>query len=533
LTSSLLWAISAGSAEPPWQDVYRDGFQISHLTEGWQSTLTSSARRADGLRISDLSTVGGSGRFFHVDWGVDPQEGATVEVRLKAISCSEPWGVALLVSDGEHEEGVTFFPHQVMLAAAGLTAPFTAADQFHTYRVQFKKSDIQVWADDKLVLDGQGKFTRPAHARRNQLGFGCGSSNATGEAIWQWVRFQGGQIDSLQVALPHVPGLDIQVGATQVIVPGEIYRSLFKLADGTLVVADRRSADAGRTWEPGLALHTGAYQFPDSEIVQLGFHSQRTDRPGYFSIPLSRSTDNGRTARSETSLLHIPDATGGTGDDGKPYEGPVADHAIVALRDGSLLAAMYGQFSGDRVPVPTMPAAWNCYKYRTFVVRSTDCGKTWEYLSTVAYDPNVGLESFCEADLLVLPDGEILCFMRTGGSGGKYTPLYLSRSADDGKTWSTPQPIADRGVWPNACRMHNGVLVCTYGRPGNWLAFSLDEGRTWTGHFCFHTGPTTSYNSVEEIAPDVLLVVYDRRQLDPDGNLRPEVVGTTVTVRRR
>jgi len=102
--------------------------------------------------------------------------------------------------------------------------------------------------------------------------------------------------------------------------------------------------------------------------------------------------------------------------------------------------------------------------------------KTWEYLSTVAYDPNIGLESFCEADLLTLPGGEILCFMRTGGSGGKHTPLYLSRSGDDGKTWSTPQPIADRGVWPNACRLHNGVLVCTYGRPGNWLAFSLDEG---------------------------------------------------------
>jgi len=468
-----------------------------------------------------------------VDWGVEPQQGATVEVRLKAISCSEPWGVALLVSDGEHEEGVTFFPHQIMLATAGLTAPFTAADQFHTYRVRFKKSDIQVWADDKLVLDGQGKFTRPAHARRNQLGFGCGSSNATGEAIWQWVRFQGGQIDAPQVTLPHVAELDIQVGATQVIVPGETYRSLFKLTDGTLVVADRRSSDGGRTWKPGLALHTGAYQFPDGEIVQLGFHSQQTDRPGYFSIPLSRSTDNGRTARSETSLLHIPDATGGTGDDGKPYEGPVADHAIVALHDGSLLAAMYGQFSGDRVPVPTMPAAWNCYKYRTFVVRSTDRGKTWEYLSTVAYDPSVGLESFCEADLLVLPDGEILCFMRTGGSGGKYTPLYLSRSADNGRTWSTPQPIADRGVWPNACRMRNGLIVCTYGRPGNWLAFSLDAGRTWTGHFCFHTGPTTSYNSVEEIAPDVLLVVHDCRQLGPDGNLRPEIVGTTVTVRRQ
>jgi hypothetical protein len=81
--------------------------------------------------------------------------------------------------------------------------------------------------------------------------------------------------------------------------------------------------------------------------------------------------------------------------------------------------------------------------------------------------------------------------------------------------------------------MHNGVIVRTYGRFGNWLAFSLDEGRTWTGHFCFYHGPTTSYNAVEEVAPDVLLVVYDRRQLDSSGNLRPEIVGTTVTLRRR
>jgi hypothetical protein len=266
--------------------------------------------------------------------------------------------------------------------------------------------------------------------------------------------------------------------------------------------------------------------------VQLGFHSRRTDRAGYFSIPLTRSTDNGHTTSSETALLHIPEAAGGTGDDGRSYEGPVADHAIVALRDGSLLAAMYGQFTGDRVLMPTMPEAWKCFKYRTFVVRSTDRGKTWEYLATVAYDPSVGLESFCEADLLALPRGDILCFMRTGGSGGKHTPLYLSRSDDDGRMWSRPRPIADRGVWPNACRLRNGVIVCTYGRPGNWLVFSLDDGRTWTGHFCFYDGPTTSYNSVEEVSADTLLVVYDRQQLDENGNMRQETVGMTVIVKR-
>ena len=71
-------------------------------------------------------------------------------------------------------------------------------------------------------------------------------------------------------------------------------------------------------------------------------------------------------------------------------------------------------------------------------------------------------------------------------------------------------------------------------RPSGQLAgFSLDEGRTWTGHLCFYEGRTTSYNSVEEVAPDLLLVVYDREQLDQSGNTRWETVGTAVTVKRR
>ena len=134
--------------------------------------------------------------------------------------------------------------------------------------------------------------------------------------------------------------------------------------------------------------------------------------------------------------------------------------------------------------------------------------------------------------------------MRTGGSGGKYTPLYLSRSKDEGRTWGKSEPIADRGVWPNACLMENGVIVCTYGRPGNWLTFSLDGGYTWKGHFCFYDGRTTSYNSVEEVAKDTLLVVYDRQVRDDEGNRKPkalvnevnmswEAAGMYVTVKRK
>jgi hypothetical protein len=236
---------------------------------------------------------------------------------------------------------------------------------------------------------------------------------------------------------------------------------------------------------------------------------------------------------AEEATLTIPEATGGTGDDGKPYEGPAFDHSIVKLSDGSLLGVMYGYFKTDTVLCPTFDPEWKLYKYRTLVVRSTDRGRTWDYWATVAYDPEVGLESFCEADLLVLPDGEVLCFMRTGGSGGLHTPLYLARSSDDGKTWSKPEPIADRGVWPSACRMESGVVVVTYGRPDNWLAFSLDDGRTWQGHFCFYQGPTTSYNSLAEVEPGRLIVVYDRASLGPDGNQERGTVGTFFTVTRR
>ena len=81
--------------------------------------------------------------------------------------------------------------------------------------------------------------------------------------------------------------------------------------------------------------------------------------------------------------------------------------------------------------------------------------------------------------------------------------------------------------------MKSGILACTYGRPDNWLCFSTDEGKTWTGHFCWlYEGSTTSYNSVEEVSPDT------SRRLRPsgagdDGNLTRDVAGLTVKVRRQ
>lgn len=519
-------------AAADWQTFYERGFPLPP-TQAWTSKLTHSELTPDGLRIVDPSAESGSGRFYRLAWQVQPEEGAVVEARLKAIACSSAWGVSLLAADGLHEQGITFYPDRIVLEGSGLSAPFDCGGAFHTYTIHIRGRDVHLEADGQPLIDGTGKFVNPAIEGRNRLGFGAGASAATGEAVWQYVRFRGPRVAAHQPDVPEVAGLDVEIGPTQVILTGRNYVSMFKLADGRIIVGPKRSADGGKTWQTTPAFSTAAYQFPDGEIIELGFHTSPTGQEGVFQAPLSRSRDNGETIRKETALLHIPEGTGGTGDDGKAYGGPLYDHATVALPDGSLLAAMYGYFKSDTVLVETFPAEWKLYKYRTFVVRSEDRGRTWHYLATVAYDPAVGLESFCEADLLVLADGRILCFLRTGGSGGRHTPLYLARSADAGQSWTTPEPIADRGVWPNACMMSNGVIACTYGRPDNWLTFSLDQGKTWTGHFCFHRGNSSSYNSVEEVAPDTLLVVYDRQQPNAHGNAEPEVVGTYLTVRRK
>lgn len=530
-----------GAAQGPgeWRYMYHEG-QWDPQASGYTGHNTRSELVDGGLLICDTSTQKGSMRNYGLNWGADPEAGAAVEARVKALSCSQPWGLCIMVADGKHEEAFTLFPDRLLLANARLSADFDASSAFHTYRIEIQGEDIRLFADDRLLIDGTGKFVYPSLAKppRNRLIFGATGSAVQGEAIFQWVRYRSSRPSAKEDEGPMVaslPGLEVTRGDTIPLIPDVTYRSMFRFRDGRLAVHALRSGDAGKTWtKTNHALSVGAFELPDGEIISLGFATKKV-ADGVFSIELRRSTDGGKTFAEETAILNIPEGTGGTGDNGAAFEGPCVDHSIVRCRDGSLLAAMYGYFKTDTVLCPSFPPEWKMYKYRTFVVRSTDRGKTWDYRATVVYNPDIGLESFCEADLLTLPGGDILCFMRTGGSQGakKFTPLYMSVSGDDGKTWGEPRPIADRGVWPNACRMQSGILAVTYGRPDNWLAFSLDDGATWGAHRRFYKGPTSSYNSVEEVEPDTLLVVYDKHELGPDGNLAKGVYGTFFRVRRQ
>ena len=142
-----------------------------------------------------------------------------------------------------------------------------------------------------------------------------------------------------------------------------------------------------------------------------------------------------------------------------------------------------------------------------FIVRSPDRGKSWDFVT--AFDPQELKpvygpgdrtldEGFDEADLAVLPNGDILCVMRTGS----YSPMFQSRSTDGGHTWSTPVNTGWQGVRPRLQVLPNGVLTCAagrgaYGHPQvTHVMLSLDgTGAHWEYPFAFHTGPGCSYTS--------------------------------------
>jgi hypothetical protein len=348
------------------------------------------------------------------------------------------------------------------------------------------------------------------------------------------------------IVVPEIPGLQVAAGETVLIQPDSVYAAVFRFADGRIAVGGVRpakvhedatpfsrttglwSTDGGHTWTEKLpGPNNAALELGDGRVLALGFGTKK--RPdGKYTLAQKRSLDSWQTVADEESVVDTPRSVPCGGDDGATNSGFLMDHGLIRLKNGQLMATMYGNYEGDTATCADWPARFSFRFYRTIVVFSADEGKTWGNPVTVAYisDPGKVQEGLDEGGLARAANGDILCVMRSGGSFGKYTPLYQSRSTNEGQTWSEPVAIADRGTWPNLCVMQSGVIVCTYSRPDNWLIFSMDDGRTWRGAFAF--APGSSYNSVVEVAPDTLLVVWSR----PGGGSY-ETVGTFFKVKRK
>ena len=173
---------------------------------------------------------------------------------------------------------------------------------------------------------------------------------------------------------------------------------------------------------------------------------------------------------------------------------------MILFPDGFIQGTMYGYYASDT-------------KYRTLWVKSTDMGANWTVVSTIAYNPHIGTESFCEPVVARCLNGSLLCVMRVGTN----CPLYQCRSNDNGKTWSRPVTLpgidttSTFSVDPDLCLMSNGVLVLSYGRPNCHMLFSLDgSGNSWGNLTSTYQDKTSGYTGVREISPNRLLLIGDK-----------------------
>ncbi len=370
---------------------------------------------------------------------------------------------------------------------------------------------------------------------------------------------------NFEIEVPNILGIEVSVGES-IVIPGIESAQAFQFKDGRIVTGSGANSmwsyDNGFTWQTGqeIRMDKTVIELDNGEILSIGRNSKR--RPdGKLSLQLQRSTDNWKTIENEMAELDIPGSSYTVTGSGGRVDGFLFHHGIVQLPNGDLVGTMYGNYEGDTELCAGYPTELNQRKYRTVVVFSKDMGKTWGDHVLVAYDkmlgrgipsdhdmvgksipksragrpmvvPAITMEGFREADLTIAPNGDLVCVMRSGGRNPAMgvnlfpTPLYCSRSSDGGKHWTTPEQIADRGICPNVITMGNGILVCTYSRPGNWLIFSDDNGQSWKGAIQFGPGGATNY--IVETKPDFIQVYYEVKE---DGE--EKVKGTFFNVRRK
>lgn len=185
-----------------------------------------------------------------------------------------------------------------------------------------------------------------------------------------------------------------------------------------------------------------------------------------YTTKMWRSDDDLKSIQETKASFIIPEA--GKVDFGEPDEwaGLICHRSVIRISDGSLLATMYGNFENDTI-VPTNPQSKieTKYKLRAFVVRSTDMGKTWRYLSTVAVPDSKILdntEGFNEWTMIQLENGKLLGVIRTS----HFSPFVISYSTDEGRSWSLPvsnPELGPAGCDPYLLKLTDGRIALSYG----------------------------------------------------------------------
>jgi hypothetical protein len=280
-----------------------------------------------------------------------------------------------------------------------------------------------------------------------------------------------------------------------------------------------RSVDGGKTFtqlKTGVPVNSMT-QLADGSLVAVDFRTSRygasspstpTPLPAVGAKQLKttfwRSHDYGATWVEQHGMITASDA----------YDVVYFQRGIVVGRDGSLLATSYGYLHGQT-------------RYCSMLARSTDGGATWRIVSTIAKVPaGRKTEGMSEPTMAKAADGDLVVVMRQRApinrsvcnGAWQGAGLVITRSSDDGATWTPARPLAGVGLDvqnvssadPNLTRMSEGQLILSYGRPGNRILVSTDgNGKTWGNMTLTDSAVSSGYTSIVPLTETTALQVGD------------------------
>lgn len=187
----------------------------------------------------------------------------------------------------------------------------------------------------------------------------------------------------------------------------------------------------------------------------------------------------------------------------EPERVPVsAPHGPIFLRNGELLYLGKEFFSGT------------LEKDEIFACKYIN-GK-WEAIGKVSLPPEINKNQVYEPHVIELPDGKLLGALRVQINTEQWEDftIYLCRSQDGGKTWTTPEPTGISGSPPHLMLHSSGALIMSYARRrdnySERVIISYDGGKTFGKEIVLRNSKTDDlgYPSTVELPDGSLITVY-------------------------
>ncbi len=477
----------------------------------------------EGLRLVDDSA---DMACFRAPWKWRSDQEIIVEAKVKVVSITGsritgskkyrnaslwPWrdgaAVSVLVSDGRHHDGLVLFP----TSAANHTdrsIRMNTTSRFHLYRLIIRGRDMEIWVDGERKVTGQGAFWKPTDSTEPFIQFGSSAKAGLGEAIWASVRLGVRKITTPPLKDPvkitaskswDIPREDVNhtrpylydMGKGLLLMSVAQGRDAFYEPYGVL-----KSTNAGKTWEPisGLdQLETTPLPMlrrPDGTILGMSRWT-RTQPDGSIVGKTTYMNAQATSLTMEDNRIVLPkEFTNET-----PGDMIICERHVWNDNDGCATMVVWSrkQVKLDDGRTRTMRMS--------HLVRSTDNGRTWNYLSTIGPGG--------EPAVVRLTDTKMTAVIRGGGSR-----MYQMFSQNAGRTWTEHVELEVGKVLPDLVLMSNGILACSYGRPVSSLMFSLDHGKSWTSHHVISDKIRFNYTSIQEISPGRLLYVHDAPEMN-------------------